>query len=324
MSGLNTSAELGGLIKKTLSPLMGEADYVFLDIPYYTNIGDTLIYKGTEDFLATLPGRCIYKTAIENYAKLSISEDVVILFQGGGNFGDIWRRHTDFVLRVLEDFPNNRAIILSQTIYYENSDVMEADARLMGNHPNLTICARDRVSYDLALKYFGANDVLMLPDMAFCIDPSFLEKYHMPAKEKALFFKRKDQEFADYDFDKHLEAQGQLDELEWPSMEQDLVISKILSHLKRINSLAIKVGFGPVSRRLLDWYAQTIYMPCLLKIGIRFISQYRQVYSTRLHGAILSILLNRPLVFFDNSYGKNSRFFDAWLTGFENVHFVRK
>ena len=324
MIGLNSPAELSSLIKKTLSPLIGDADYIFLDVPYYANIGDTLIYKGTEDFLKTLSGRCFYKTAIENYMKPSISEDVIILFQGGGNFGDIWRRHTEFVLCVLKDFPQNRAIILPQTIHYESVDIMAADACIMGHHPGLIICARDRVSYELALKHFLANDVLMLPDMAFCIEPSFLKKYHQPAKEKSLLFMRKDQEFANYDFGKHVEARGQLDELDWPSMQRELVISKFLYQLKRINLLAVKLGFGTISRRLLDWYAQSIYIPYLLKIGVRFISQYQQVYSTRLHGAILSILLKKPLFFFDNSYGKNSRFYDAWLAEFENVHFIRR
>lgn len=139
---------------------------------------------------------------------------------------------------------------------------------------------------------------------------------------RALFFKRKDQEFADYDFEQHVVAQGPLDELEWPSMQDDLVISKILHKLKNISSVGNKVGIGAVSRRLLDWYAQSIYMPWLLRIGIQFISQYQQVYSTRLHGAILSILLGKPLVFFDNSYGKNSSFYDTWLRDFNNVCFV--
>lgn len=322
MSGLNAPTGLRRHIKEALCPLIGEVDYIFLDVPYYTNIGDTLIYKGTEDFLAALPGRCLYKTAIENYAKPLISEDVVILFQGGGNFGDIWRRHTEFVLRVLEEFPRNRAIILPQTIYYENTDIMEADACLMGKHSRLTICARDRVSYGLALTHFSANDVLMLPDMAFCIEPSFLNTYRQPVKGKSLFFKRKDQEFADYDFQQHMVAQGPLDELEWPSMQMDLLVSKILLQLKRISSAGNKIGIGAFTRRLLDWYAQSIYIPWLLKVGIQFISQYQKVYSTRLHGAILSILLDKPLVFFDNSYGKNGSFYDTWLKDFDKVRFV--
>lgn len=322
MSRFNISAGLNRLINKGLCPIIGHADYILLDVPYYTNIGDTLIYKGTEDFLASLPGRCLYKTAIENYSKPSISEDVIILFQGGGNFGDIWRRHTEFVLRVLGEFPRNRAIILPQTIYYENASVMVADACFMSEYPNLTICARDKVSYELALTHFSANDILMLPDMAFCIAPSFLNTYRQPVKGKTLFFKRKDQEFADYDFERHVVVQGPLDELEWPSMQRDLMVTKILHQLKRICVIGNQVGFGAITRRLLDWYAQSIFMPFMLKIGVQFISQYQQVYSTRLHGAILSILLDKPLVFFDNSYGKNSSFYDTWLRDFNNVHFV--
>lgn len=41
-------------IQKDLSPLVS-SDYVYLDLPYHPNIGDTLIWGGTREFLKTLP-----------------------------------------------------------------------------------------------------------------------------------------------------------------------------------------------------------------------------------------------------------------------------
>lgn len=43
-------SQLKSIIDKQLSPLI-DANYILLDVPYYTNIGDTLIWEGTREFL---------------------------------------------------------------------------------------------------------------------------------------------------------------------------------------------------------------------------------------------------------------------------------
>lgn len=319
----NQMEELNDIITEQLSNVINN-DYIFLDLPYYTNIGDTLIWKGTEEFLKTLPHKCLYKTAIETYVKPKINKDTIILLQGGGNFGDIWRRHTDFCLKVLNDFPNNKVIILPQTVYYESERIMKQDAIEMAKHPNLTICARDTITHKLLTTYFSRNNILLLPDMAFCIPESFLKKYIQPKQNKQLFFKRKDKELCEFNFSDYLKHPN-IEEHEWPSMEQNSFNTKVLNILKRIHDLSKRIGVCyKISGRLVDFYAVKIYMPGLLKIGIRFISQYNYVYTTRLHGAILSVLLKKPITFFDNSYGKNSSFYDSWLKGNNNIQFVKK
>jgi len=140
--------KLKKIIKSNLLQLINN-DYIFLDLPYYTNIGDTLIWKGTEEFLKIIPHKCLYKTAIETYIKPKISNDIIILLQGGGNFGDIWQRHTKFFIRIIKEFPENKIIILPQTVYYKNKDILKDNARTMSQHPYLTICARDSVTYQL-------------------------------------------------------------------------------------------------------------------------------------------------------------------------------
>ncbi|WP_302323746.1 polysaccharide pyruvyl transferase family protein [Bacteroides congonensis] len=51
-------------------------------------------------------------------------------------------------------------------------------------------------------------------------------------------------------------------------------------------------------------------------------SNYDKVYTTRLHVAILSILLGKTFVFFDNSYGKNKFFYETWLKDIDDANFV--
>lgn len=51
-------------------------------------------------------------------------------------------------------------------------------------------------------------------------------------------------------------------------------------------------------------------------------NKYDTIYSTRLHVAILGVLLNKYVYFFDNSYGKNYALYDTWLRDFSNLKFV--
>ena len=50
MTSAEKVAQLRALLCDTLLPLINN-DYIFLDIPYYSNPGDTLIWEGTECLL---------------------------------------------------------------------------------------------------------------------------------------------------------------------------------------------------------------------------------------------------------------------------------
>ncbi|MDY0143633.1 MAG: polysaccharide pyruvyl transferase family protein [Bacteroidales bacterium] len=305
-----------------LTPLI-DNDYIFLDLPYYTNIGDTLIWKGTEAFLRTLPYKCLYKTAIETYIKPDISKNIVILVQGGGNFGDLWRRHNDFCLKLITEFPENKIIILPKSVYYENKDLIKIDARLMAKHSNLIICARDTVSYE-TLTFFFSNRILLVPDMAFAISETYLRRLNKVEENNALFFKRKDKEYNPFDYESHLSCSYKIEESEWPSMGKELFASLILSYLKTTFIKTRKlVLFNKVISKITDWYAVHIYMPYLIRIGVRFLGSYKYIYTTRLHGAILGMLLNKHITFFDNSYGKNYNFYQTWLKNVPDIVFFK-
>ena len=56
--------------------------------------------------------------------------------------------------------------------------------------------------------------------------------------------------------------------------------------------------------------------------GVKFINEYEEVYTTRLHGYILSVLLAKRVYMIDNSYGKNSNFYNTWMTDFENSYLL--
>lgn len=69
-------------ISDALTPLITH-DYVLLDLPYYDNIGDTLIWEGTREFLKTLPYKCLYYASKDSFHYRDLPPDTVILLSGG-------------------------------------------------------------------------------------------------------------------------------------------------------------------------------------------------------------------------------------------------
>jgi pyruvyl transferase EpsO len=318
--------ELRALITSRLAPLV-DSDCWLLELPYYANIGDLLIWEGTERFLRGLGGvRCRYRASSATFATRAAGEDTVILLQGGGNFGDLWEGPQEFRRRVIRDYPANRVVILPQTVYYRSAETLLADAALFARHPRLTICARDTESYALLRAHFPANTALLVPDMAFFMDafdssfPRGAATRRVPcAFPAALFLKRGDKELdTSGEYTRALPEGGcGVETADWPSLKRRRVSVAVLRRL-----LGLSARLPSLFRPLADFYAARIFKPYWIKAGARFLGRYEKVYTTRLHGAILCCLLKKPFALFDNSYGKNSAFFRTWLADVEGAEML--
>lgn len=308
-------------IEDVLRPLINH-DYVLLELPYYENIGDILIWEGERQFLEKLPYKCLYKASLFSYdSNYAIPPDAIILLQGGGNFGDVWKRSQRFRLQIIEKYVKNRIIIFPQTVFYEDDAVFQEEARRMAVHDHLTICARDQQSFDLLRSRFQ-NEVLLLPDMAFCISVDKLIRYKKKEQDKALFLKRKDKEFKEVS--PNCLPFSAMDVSDWPTYEREFVFNSVMRLSERIKNVLVRMGLsGSWWGRCIDFYADRVYRKEILKVGVRFVSSYKYVCTTRLHVAILAILLGKECFFLDNSYGKNSGFYHTWLEETEGVHFIK-
>lgn len=305
--------QLRTLIEEALVPLI-DADYMFLDLPYYQNVGDILIWEGTEQFLEKLPYNCLYRASYDTFVPQEIASDVVIIMQGGGNFDDIWKEHQQFRLSIIQHYSKNRIIILPQSVHYDDADNLRKDAQIMKEHSNLIICARDRVSYKILEENNFCKNILLLPDMAFCIHEDFIRQYRAEKTlKKTLFVKRGDKEFMKSNiYEKRIGKRSNLIVQDWPSYENP--------NDETINKFWQLKDYGKRTEYI--HYADKVLRPYLLKQGIGFISAYHKIYTTRLHVAILCVLLHKPVYIFDNSYGKNRTFYETWLIDTRGIHFI--
>lgn len=303
--------ELKNIIYNRLSPLI-DNHYVLYEVPFYNNVGDLLIWEGENQFLKNTKYKMVDCCSIYTYKENKhLSSNIIILLQGGGNFGDIWRVHQEFRLKIIQEHPNNKIIIFPQTVYYQNYKTMLRDAEIMKQHKNLTICARDIVSYNLLKKYFS-NNILLVPDMAFCIPPKqLLSCISHNQTNKTLYLKRKDKEFKNGI--KHNFENQSIDIYDWPCMTHNDFVQILFKIFLRLKSYKLSL-----------WYAQHIYKGYLIKNSIQFVSQYKEIYTTRLHTAILCTLLNKKYHILDNSYGKNKNFYETWLKDLESVELLSK
>jgi len=309
--------QLSSLIEKQLLPLI-DRDYVLYGLPYYTNIGDTLIWEGELEFLKKVPFKCKGVCGWNEYPTESVAKDNIVLIQGGGYFGDVWRNGWRYVMDGIRPYKNNKIIILPMSIYYYDDSLREEDAKYLSEFKNLTICARDNYSYEYAKKYF-VNDALLVPDLAFCIKKSYLDRWRVPMTDKVLLLKRCDRELVS-DIIEIPETNVEVHD--WPTMEAktdfEVGFEKAIEKLKKAQRKLPRMK--SIFQRMEDEMYYRFHRKQMTARGVSFVSSYRKIYTTRLHVLILSVLLGKEVYIVDNNYGKLTGCYDTWLKDVDDVH----
>lgn len=314
-----TISDLKNRIHRKLIPYINN-DYHLLDTPNYPNVGDQLIWQGQIDFLKNINYSCLSSTddVFFSFPKLDSSE--IILLQGGGNFGDKYTNHQYFRELVIKKYKNNKIIMFPQSVHFEDEKNFQKTVEIFKSHDNLILCARDEYSHNLFQTHLSNCENLLLPDMAFCSELKL--NNNISPSEKFLFLKRNDSELRKED---HISFDlKKFDVLDWPTHNKSffrkkhilwMIANRKISNLIYSNSLFknFDKNWGLIPPMKREAYIQ---------LGINFLSPYRANISTRLHGHIYSILLGIPSVFLDNSYGKNSRFYDVWLKDIPHSYFA--
>ncbi len=314
-------------IQSQLSSLVG-ATVALFGLPCHGNIGDTYIALGELSFLKSVGAKIIYKKMLIDSTPLpKLPVDCIILLQGGGDFGDVWRGIQECRLAVLEKYKYHKIVIFPQSVFYADELLLKKDAAVLNECRDLTICARDQYSFGVLKKYFS-NNILLVPDMAFFMPRSFLLKACRPVTHERLFLKRIDKE-ASSNQDCLYKSQIDSDKdnwtiSDWPTIRNDILCLRWnLRMVGWTDALLLRKLYKVAS--ILRWLtiAHMLYIvyPIVAKAGIHFLSSYKELYLTRLHSAILAVLLGRKCVILDNSYHKNRNFFETWLYDLDSACF---
>lgn len=295
------------LLQHTIASLV-DADYVYLDVPSYLNVGDWLIAMGAFNLLKEIPYKCLYYASSVNYQKQYIPQNAIILLHGGGNFGDLYYGATEFRNEVIKDFPNNKIIILPQTITYTDESLIAKEASLYARHKNLFICARDKASFAILQKYFSSNNLFLLPDTAIGLYP-ILPKRKVASGNGILEIRRVDKELLEKSFER--DNCKEVYVADWNTILNDIKINRVLLLWRCLKRLSR--AFGGFWCRIQDYYLVHVMYRYVFRRIPQYVLQYKEVHTTRLHGFILCMLMHVSQEWVDTKYGKISGYINTWI-----------
>jgi pyruvyl transferase EpsO len=230
----------------------------------------------------------------------------VVVFHGGGNFGDLYPCFQQLRERIVYTHGDNRIIVLPQSLHFSSDEKMESSARIFRTHGDVHLCVRDRASLQMASQF--SDRVYLLPDMAHQLYPLHA---HQLDGNGTLRISRVDDEAGDESVRlQDIDGTLRIDTLtDWPQFVGER--ERRIELFRRAYGGFFRRGMGRMTNRLLArmWIA---YSGRLVADAAQLFARHKTIVTDRLHGHILACLLNRKNIVLDNSYGKNSRYVKAW------------
>lgn len=278
-----------------------EEKIIYLLSPRHGNLGDQMISIATRKILDDFyPEKIIIEIEDKLYRKNKekikkyINKNDIIVLQGGGNLGDIWLNEEILRREILEEYSDNKIIIMPQTITFNTAEETKESQRIYSKVRDLTIITREEYSYESGKEIFSKNKVLLIPDSVF-----YLEDYYQCRLNKnrkgALFLLRKDIE----------------------KTISNEVSDSIAEILKKIN---LDYTFGDTvieEKGKMSKYTREKFCNNLLEE----ISTKKLIITDRLHGMIFSIITNTPAVVFGSGTKKTVGSL-KWAKHLEYISFI--
>ena len=155
--------------------------FLMIGTPYHGNLGDHAITMAQYKFLNNnfKDYNIIELDLREYYSKIDfvkkyINPDDIIIINGGGNFGDEYLFDENIRRDTIKTFINNKIILFPQTIYFKESEKgkkeLEVSKNIYNNHNNLTLVAREKISYEKMKKEFNKCNVILTPDIVLYLN----------------------------------------------------------------------------------------------------------------------------------------------------------
>ena len=262
-----------------------------------SNIGDHTIALSEKIWLKRwFPERDYIEITGDHYRyekleiKKIVSANDIIFITGGGFLGDLWMDEENMVRSILKTFPDNKIIILSQTIhfynFYDEKSVFKDSYYAYNRHNNLSIIAREENSFILLKKFFPDIRSALFPDFALMYKPK-IDRCHV--QNKILLCLRKDKE--------------RVISIEFKNNIINFAKS-IGMHVDEVSTLAVGRHGGDI---------KISHREDKIKEKLEEFSTGKLMITDRLHGMILATIIGVPCIALDNASHKVSGVYNAWM-----------
>ena len=214
--------------------------------------------------------------------------------------GDLYR-HQEFRERIVAFYPNNSIIFLPQSIHYRDESNVARSQGILNAHSNLTILVRDEYSFQFACNSFPKAKTLKCPDMA-----TFL----YPMKCKQTTKKYETVHLMRTDIEQSSDLIGQtVSGRDWVGDWREALgyYYYLVKLFQLINMALVRVVPQRLKLRLWEKISRL-----LVARAVQIFCSSSRISTSRLHGHLLALLLDKEVSVLDNCYGKNLRYVDLW------------
>lgn len=284
---------------------------LILGVADYENLGDHAIAYAQRKFvdkivagnqkrlIVEVPSRTPIRHVID-----IIAPDDVLLFTGGGNFGDLYKFAQDIFTPIIEAFPTHPKVFFPQSFTFKSdtdfSDERSVSGKLLAAcnlaGSTLTIVARESKSFGLFKKHFPNNNILFTPDIVLSLNVR--DNYYV---EHASEYKRGVKLFMRGPGEKVLDER----------IQEDFVTSlKMLRGYVDMDAEDYPSDVSIDGRKL-----------ALTKLWA-IIAGNEVLVTDRLHGLIFAHITGTPCLVFDNHNSKIKMTVKDWLSNTPGIVFV--
>ena len=319
-------------LRRALAPLGDINRCVLLEYRRNVNVGIHLLWLGTAWFVQrVLKAETPYVASATEFSAEAMrarAPEAPIVVRGGV-LGDVWDRRGDrrlcFFQEVVAAHHGRRIVFLPQGIHFNDPANLAATAAVFNAHPELTLYARDEVSYELARRHFGGCQVLLAPDIAFWLaDCPEFRPAAPPVTGRTLYLRRTDHEGGGIE----PEALG-LPEMvtqDWVTCDEDRAAQGAAAQLAKLGrelldrlrppSLLARLGLGAAP----DYHRYSVRIAMR---GARQLRRYRHVVTNRLHGHLLCSFLGIPHVVLPGPHPLIEALYRTWTCKLPFGRFAR-
>ena len=229
--------------------------------------------------------------------KKYINKNDIIIVAGGGYLNVFWRSSFDILKNILTLFPENSVILMPQTFYFENNEILLSKTKeVFARHPDFLICVRDNESFHLIRKNYPSCHVLLLPDIALS-SPRF---YSNENQKKGIGVS--------------LRHDSKVNE------NLGLITKKDYNNLLKLLSDFDNVVITSQRDISVTGYFNLDKGKQMVDEKLKEIANYRLFVTDFLHGSIFSIIAGTPCISLANLTGKSINVYNTWLSKLSGIY----